>query len=242
MGPAVLIIGGFAVIMIMSMVLHEYAHGYVANLCGDYTAEAAGRLTLNPLKHIDPFMTILLPAVLLWMGSPFVFGGAKPVPINPYNLRHMRRDLRLVSAAGVTTNLIIALGLSILLRLLLFAGVFKLVPGQPMQTSPGVIVLGMGIIFNLILFAFNLMPVPPLDGSRILRTFLPAELEAVFNMLDRFGLIVIFALLSFSASSGVFFSIVRTVILFFWGNVLQLDYSWLGYTLDGFRMAWHNLF
>jgi len=230
-----LIIAGFVVVLLMSMVLHEYAHAYVANLCGDYTAEAMGRLTLNPIKHIDPIMTILLPAVLLWSGSPFIFGGAKPVPVNPYNFRRFRRDSRLVSAAGVVTNLTIAIGLSIVLHLAIRTGVFTIVEGEPSRTSPGVIVLGMGIIFNLILFAFNLLPIPPLDGSRILRSFFPGHLEALFDMMDRFGIILIFVFFSF------FTPVIQIVIGFFWYRVLQFNDGYLETIVNGLGLAWNSL-
>ena len=233
---SILIIIGFAAIALMSMVMHEYAHGYVAALCGDYTAEAAGRLTLNPLKHIDPFMTILLPVLLLVMKSPFIFGGAKPIPVNPYNFRHRRRDGRLVSAAGVATNLIIAILLSVVLHLALKTGIYSINLAEPGRTSPGVIVLGMGIIFNLVLFAFNLLPIPPLDGSRLLRSFLPAEMERLFDMMDRFGIILIFLLFRY------FGHVVGTVIMVFWHYVLQLNDVHLGAVINGFRHAIHSIF
>lgn len=238
MSPALLIVVGFLFILLMSMVLHEYAHGYVANLCGDYTAEAAGRLTLNPLKHIDLFMTILLPVALLVSGSSFIFGGAKPVPVNPYNFRRLRLDSRLVSAAGVVTNLTIAVGLAIVLHLTLRLGIFTVTPGNPTETSPGVIVLGMGIIFNLILFAFNLVPIPPLDGSRILRSYLPAHMEAIFNMLDPYGIIIIFILFAWS---DTFSMIVGAVVGIFWHYVLLLDWDYIDLSMEGFRLAWRSL-
>ncbi len=233
---SLLIIIGFFAIALMSMVMHEYAHGYVAARCGDYTAEAAGRLTLNPLKHIDPFMTILLPVLLLVMKSPFIFGGAKPIPVNPYNLRHRRRDGRLVSAAGVVTNLIIAILLSVVLHLTLKTGIYSINLAEPGRTSPGVIVLGMGIIFNLVLFAFNLLPIPPLDGSRLLRSFLPAEMERLFDMMDRFGIILIFILFRY------FGHVVGTIIMVFWHYVLQLNGDHLRAVIEGWRQAINSIF
>ena len=232
---SLLIIIGFAAIVLMSMVLHEYAHGYVAALCGDYTAKAAGRLTLNPLKHIDPFMTVILPLVLLWMGG-FIFGGAKPVPVNPYNFRNRRRDERLVSAAGVVTNLIIAIILSAVLHLTLKTGIYSINLTEPGMTSPGVIVLGMGIIFNLILFAFNLLPIPPLDGSRLLRSFLSADVERLFDRMDRFGIILIFILFRY------FGPVVGTVIAIFWRYVLQLNDVHFRAIVNGFSQAIHSIF
>jgi Zn-dependent protease len=230
MSTAALIILGFAVIAIMSMVLHEYAHGYVAAMCGDYTAASMGRLTLNPIKHIDPFMTILLPAALILMHTGFVFGGAKPVPVNPYHFRHYRRDSRMVSAAGVTTNLMIAIALTIILRLLLATEVFASSTTNP---SPLVIILAMGIFFNLVLFVFNLLPIPPLDGSRILRSFLSAETEALFNQMDRYGLILLFVFLWY-----VGFEVVFMAVYWLWAHLLQLDPAYLGAALR----AWGDIF
>ena len=178
------VIVAYVSIVIMSIVLHEVAHGWVAYRCGDDTAYLMGRLTLNPLKHVDLFMTILLPAMCIYMGFP-AFGGAKPVPVNPYRLRRPGIDDRLVSAAGVAANLAIALVLSAVLRLGLSTRLLA-------PESVGTTVLSLATVSNLLLFVFNLVPIPPLDGSRILRTFLPWEIRQVFNMLDRWGLILVF--------------------------------------------------
>lgn len=184
MDPMVIFVyGSYALIVIMSIVLHEIAHGWMAYQCGDDTAYLMGRLSLNPLKHIDPFLTLLLPALCIWQGLP-VFGGAKPVPVNPYRFRHPMRDDRLVSLAGVATNLAIAIALSLVLRLALWTGVFH-------WGSAGTLVLVLSIVSNIVLCVFNLTPIPPLDGSRVLRTFLPWEARHVFNMLDRWGLILL---------------------------------------------------
>ena len=232
MSTSIFIIVGFGAIAIMSMVIHEVAHGYVASLCGDNTAKSLGRLTLNPLKHIDPVMTIIVPIVVLYVSNfQFVFGGAKPVPVNPYNLRHYRRDNRLVSAAGVVSNLLLAIALSVVLHLTLWTGVFTISAGNHAGTSPGVIVLGMGIIINLVLFAFNLMPIPPLDGSRLLRSILPPHLESLFNMMYRFGIIFIFILFRF------FSPIVGSLIGLVWYYVLRLNGTQLDAVLDGFSAA-----
>ncbi len=200
----------YAAIVIMSIVLHEIAHGWVAYQCGDDTAYLMGRLSLNPLKHIDPFMTILLPLLCIWLGFP-AFGGAKPVPVNPYRFRHPGRDDRLVSIAGVAVNLAIAFVLAQALRLSVATGVF-----QP--DSPGAHVLVLGIISNLVLFVFNLTPIPPLDGSRVLRTFLPFEAARVFNMMDRWGLIIVFIV----AQSNKFWMGMMVVIGLLWHYVLMM--------------------
>lgn len=177
------------VIFVMSVVAHEVAHGWVAYLCGDPTAKLRGRLTFNPLPHVDPMMTILLPIFLLWISNgAFAFGGAKPVPVNPLNFRNPRRDDILVSVAGVTANFLIAIGLALLLRLLLGVGYFS-------RESVGTRVLSLGVVLNLLLGFFNLLPVPPLDGSRVVAAFLPARAAAAYEGLRYFGFVVVFVVI-----------------------------------------------
>ncbi len=181
--------GLFIAIFLMSIVLHEYAHGWMAAKCGDDTAAAAGRLTLNPLVHIDLIWSILMPLMFyLSSGGTMLFGGAKPVPINPYRFRNLVKGYRLVSVAGVATNLLIAVGLSLLLRVLLAMS-------YP-ANAVGADVLLRGIYINLLLATFNLVPIPPLDGSRILQTFLPDSVSDVFDRIGRFGFIIIIVLIS----------------------------------------------
>ena len=221
------VIIGYAAIAIMSIVLHEIAHGYVAYRCGDPTAYLAGRLTLNPIKHIDPFMTIAVPALCLFLGLP-VFGGAKPVPVNPYLLKRRVVHGRLVSLAGVVVNLAIAWVLALLLHLLLK---FEVVT----PSSPHAIVLGMAIFTNVVLFVFNLMPIPPLDGSHVLRSFLPESIRQVFNSLDRWGLI----LLVIALSTPVFFDVMKTGIAVVWVYVLRFDGELYAQIWQGFHTVSH---
>lgn len=178
------------------MVAHEYAHGYAALKNGDPTAYMLGRLTFNPLKHIDPWMTVLLP-VLLWFGSGgrVVFGGAKPVPVNPRNYRRYRRGDIVVSLAGIATNAglaVVCVVLGILLGLLGFA----------LPAAEGVLALLQrmmfwGIWLNLLLASFNLIPIPPLDGSHVLYHLLPPALGARYRALSRYGFLVLLALIFF---------------------------------------------
>lgn len=176
------------------MVAHEYAHGYAALKQGDPTAQQLGRLTWNPLKHIDPFLTILMPVMLYWASNgTFIFGGAKPVPVNPRNYRNYRRGDIIVSLAGIATNLLlfplcalIIVGLGLLGRLIP-PGVETLFLLQRMMV--------MGILFNLVLAVFNLLPIPPLDGSHVMKWVLPPAWSLRYQQLGRYGIVILLVLL-----------------------------------------------
>ena len=169
------------VILIFSAILHEIAHGFVADRLGDPTARLAGRLTLNPAKHIDPMMSIALPLILLISGSPIIIGAAKPVPVDPFNLRDGRKDMALVSLAGPLTNIMIAIAASLLLRIL------------PFPEIQGF--LFMVVHLNLLLAIFNLLPIPPLDGSKVFSLLLPGKMADAFLSLGSIGFLIIFFLL-----------------------------------------------
>jgi Zn-dependent protease len=180
--------------LVFAMVAHEYAHAVTALQQGDDTAYSLGRVTLNPLPHIDPWMSLLLPA-LLFFGShgQYTFGGAKPVPVNSRKFRHYRRGDIIVSAAGVTTNLFLSV---------LFAGLFVLL-GLTARSMPGAVtvvdtaqrMMVFGIYLNLLLCFFNLIPLPPLDGSHILYHALPPRAGAWYRGLGRFGYLPLFVLM-----------------------------------------------
>jgi Zn-dependent protease len=187
--PFVLAVG--LAIFVMSVVAHEVAHGWVAYRCGDPTAKEAGRLTFNPLPHIDLFMTVFVPALFLYAGAPFVLGGAKPVPVNPFLLRRPRRDWLLVSAAGVMTNLLIAVGLALVIRGLLLVSIFS-------PTSQGTLALEAGMMVNVFLAVFNLVPIPPLDGSRILSMLFPKSVGRVMEQLEPVGFVLLILALYFT--------------------------------------------
>ncbi len=164
---------GIAVV-ILSIIFHEVAHGYVANWLGDPTAKYAGRLTLNPIPHIDPIGSIAIPGILALTGSPFLIGWAKPVPYNPYNLRHGKWGEGLVAFSGPLTNVIIAIIAGLLLRFSAELGLPALMMG----------VLVTAVYANLVLAIFNLIPIPPLDGSKVLRAFLPLSLARGYDRLE----------------------------------------------------------
>jgi len=177
------------------MVAHEYAHGYAALKQGDPTAYQLGRLTWNPLKHIDPFMTVLLP-ILTWWGSggSFIFGGAKPVPVMPRNYRNYKRGDIIVSLAGIATNLVLFVVCTILVVILGLIG-----RGVPPAASTMAILQQMmigGIIFNLVLAVFNLLPIPPLDGSHVMKYLLPPSWALRYQQLGRFGILIVLLLVA----------------------------------------------
>lgn len=165
----------FLVAVILSAILHEYCHGWMADRLGDPTAKLAGRLTLNPIPHIDPIGTLLLPLLLLSLpGNTVLFAYAKPVPVNPYNLRNPKRDHGLVAFAGPAVNLLVAMVLGQVL--------------QYVPPGPFVQYLAIAVFTNLMLAVFNLIPIPPLDGSKVLFAFLPDRLHNVEVFLQTYGL------------------------------------------------------
>jgi Zn-dependent protease len=184
----------FVPVLLFSVIAHEYAHGYAALKQGDTTALSLGRLTWNPIKHIDPFMTILLPLVL-WFGSGgrMLLGGAKPVPVNPRNYRNFKRGDIIVSLAGVFTNLLVAIGCVILV--LVFGLVGRL--AAALEPSLGILqaMMIIGVHLNMVLIAFNLIPIPPLDGSHVMKYLLPPSWSFRYMQLSRYGIIVLILLL-----------------------------------------------
>jgi Zn-dependent protease len=178
----------FSLPVILAITLHEAAHGYVAKRYGDLTAYAQGRVTLNPLRHIDPMGTVIVPLLLLAVSSPYLFGWAKPVPVNFGNLRHPKRDMLWVAAAGPGANLLMAF---------LWALVFKLGLAIPESNfSEPMLLMGQaGILINVILLVLNLLPLPPLDGGRIAVSLLPQRIAYRFAQIEPYGFIILLALL-----------------------------------------------
>jgi len=183
------------VILIFSAILHEVAHGFVAEKLGDPTARLAGRLTLNPRKHIDPFMSIFLPLLLIISGSPVIFGAAKPVPVDPFNLKEGRKDIALVSLAGPLTNVVLAIITAFLIKAIYF---FVNVPSENIKLAVFVLfVLHLIVKLNLLLAIFNLIPIPPLDGSKVFSLILPEKEARVYLSISGIGIFILFFLLLF---------------------------------------------
>jgi len=175
--------------VLFAITVHEVAHGWVAKQLGDPTAFQQGRLTLNPIKHIDPVGTLLVPGILLLMGR-FIFGWAKPVPVNTRNLRNPKRDMILVAFAGPFSNLIMALMWAAVMKI-----GYELVGDFAWVGVPLIYMAGMGIFINLLLCVLNLLPIPPLDGGRILAGLLPANIAVKYESIERYGLFIMIGLL-----------------------------------------------
>jgi len=198
------------IILVFSAILHEVAHGWVADRLGDPTARLLGRLTLNPIPHIDPLMSILLPLVLILTGSPIVFGAAKPVPVDPFNLRDGRRDMALVSLAGPITNFLIAAIAAIFLK---FGANF--IPDQFILE-----IIFRIVQLNLLLGIFNLLPIPPLDGSKAFSLLLPEDTAKSYLSIGAYGMFIIFFLLLFPIGGFSLGSLI--------GNLLNFSLRLLG--------------
>jgi Zn-dependent protease len=176
--------------VILAITVHEVAHGWVAKKYGDKTAFLQGRLTLNPLKHIDPFGTVILPLLMLISFTGFIFGWAKPVPVDGRNFKNPKRAMMVVALAGPVSNLLMATGWALLARLGVTLHEFEFVSLPLIYTGVA------GISINLVLALINLLPIPPLDGSRVLSGLLPDYWAWQFNRLERFGFIILLALMA----------------------------------------------
>ena len=202
-------------ILFFSIILHEYAHGYIACRNGDDTAYVLGRLTFNPLKHIDMMGSIIVPLACYFTGMP-LFGWAKPVPVNPYRLNDIRNDTAKVAFAGPASNLILAVIAILFLKL-----VVMFMPNSITLMK----VLFYTIFINAFLAIFNLMPIPPLDGSKILVRFLPPNLAAKYMSLERYGLLIVIILIV----TGIFSKIVTPIATF----VFSLILTFIGGSFNG---------
>src|SRR3989338_4673889 len=194
-------------IFFFAVIIHEYAHGWVAWKLGDSTARVMGRLTLNPIAHIDPIGTIFLPMMLLISHSPVLFGWAKPVPVDFYNLNNPKRDMVWVGLAGPAANILFAIALALLLKIPLLAANYF---------AASVIIAA--IMSNLVLAVFNLVPIPPLDGSRVAMGLLPYNLGIEYAKIEPYGFMIIFGLLWI----GFLNTIIWPVVIFL-ANVLGVN-------------------
>jgi Zn-dependent protease len=191
--------------VLFAITVHEVAHGWVASKLGDTTAKMLGRLTLNPLKHIDPIGTVLVPAILFFT-TRFVFGLARPVPVNFYNLRKPRRDAALVALSGPVANLLMALIWAVIIKLsMLF------ISAHHPFLLPIVLMGQAGILINIVLMVGNLVPIPPLDGSRIVSSLLPRNAARHYNSFGRYGFFILLALML----TGLFWQIIAPFVSFF---------------------------
>lgn len=219
--------------LLLAMVLHEYAHGWVADRHGDDTARMDGRLTMNPLAHIDPFGTVILPLLCLILPGSFFLGWAKPVPVNPARLRNPRRDMALVAAAGPGMNLLLAIASGLLLSGLLTIDPTLMTswppqPGQvPRRDLTGMLLLPLAamalysVFINVLLMAFNLIPIPPLDGGRILVSLLPPGPALALSRFEPYGMLLIVALIMFDPQIHVIRLITGTLVSAMAGTILS---------------------
>ena len=202
--------------LMIAVILHEVAHGWVAYKMGDPTAKLAGRITLNPIPHIDPLGTIILPGLFILINSPILFGWAKPVPINPLNFKDLRKGTFLVSIAGVVTNIFLAI---------LFGMLYRIITGMIYSADvniahslliPLAIFCAKSVLINLILALFNIIPIPPLDGSRALMSFLSLKYWETFYKMEMYGFLIISILLF----TGILGRIIYPPLVFLYDLIL----------------------
>jgi Zn-dependent protease len=219
--------------LLLAMVLHEYAHGWVAHQCGDSTAKRQGRLTLNPLAHIDLFGTIIVPLLCLMLPGSFLLGWAKPVPVDPRNMRQPRRDMALVAAAGPGMNFLVAVGSAVLLALLLSINPSLLsadsrpaAPDQdttwaPLILLPLAVMAFYSVLVNVFLGIFNLMPIPPLDGGRIMLSVLPPRPALALARMEPYGMMILVGLLVFDRELRIIHTFTSTFASGLSGTILS---------------------
>lgn len=200
--------------LIFAIVLHEVAHGWIAYKLGDNTAKDMGRLTLNPISHIDLFGTVLMPLLLFVLtNGKMVFGYAKPVPINPYNFRDPKRDMALSSIAGPGVNILMAIAFALLLRL-----VMPTLEGMTPQPAwdwfalPLSLMFGYGVVINVVLAVLNMIPIPPLDGSRVVYWLLPPRQAALYYRIEPYGTLILMLMIGFGVLGRIMYPIIRPLL------------------------------
>jgi Zn-dependent protease len=197
----------YAIPLLFAITVHEVAHGYIANKLGDPTAKILGRLTLNPIKHIDPLGTILVPALAVWLGG-FIFGWAKPVPITWRNLKHARRDMALVAAAGPAANLMMACLWAAIAKIGILLENHQFVSGISLEAMGKI-----GLYVNCMLMILNLLPLQPLDGGRIASSLLPVRLSYYFDRTEPYGIFILLILLASNVLSFIIGPPLRMLVL-----------------------------
>jgi Zn-dependent protease len=211
-----------AIPLLLGVILHEVAHGWVANKLGDPTARLSGRLTLNPLSHIDPVGSILIPGILILSHAPFLFGYAKPVPVNFRNLRNPKNDMVWVALAGAVTNLLLAMAFSMVHRLLMAAPTLWELPFLQLMVQPLVLMLRYGVVINVALAVFNMIPLPPLDGGRVMVGLLPLQAAYKYSKLEPYGFLIVIGLLATHILDWIISPIIYFFIQLFLGGAMYL--------------------
>ncbi len=206
--------------VMFAIIVHEVSHGWVADKLGDPTARNMGRLTLNPISHIDLFGTILMPLLLYvathnYPHGPIILGYAKPVPINPYNFKHPKKDMALSSLAGPGVNIVMAVSFVFLLHIVL-----SIRPGNIPDLARDLltVLLKTGVIINIVLAVLNMIPIPPLDGSRIVYWLLPEKEARMYYRLERFGIVILLVLLATGIIGRIMMPIIRPILFFLLGE------------------------
>src|SRR5512147_340939 len=206
--------------LIFAIVLHEVAHGWVANKLGDHTARDMGRLTLNPISHIDLFGTIVMPLLLFVLtDGKMVFGYAKPVPINPYNFRNPKKDMAFSSLAGPGINIVMAIMFSFILRIVM-PPLEGMIPKQSWDlfAFPITLMFGYGVIMNVVLAVLNMIPIPPLDGSRVVYWVLPDKQAAAYYRLEPYGTLILMLLIALGVLGRIMTPVIRPILTLLLGG------------------------